>query len=78
MSTSDTSNMPAISAAKPPPERVTLSAARLSDAREVLFLVTGVDKREALQRWQRDEDIPARAICPPAGVDIFTDVELRH
>jgi 6-phosphogluconolactonase len=61
---------------KPPPERVSLSAARLSDARAVWFLVTGEDKRDALQRWQRDEEIPARFICPPGGVDIYTDIDV--
>ncbi len=58
-------------APKPPLERVSLSAARLSRAREVLFLVEGASKREAVARWKMGERIPARAIHPQAGVDVL-------
>jgi 6-phosphogluconolactonase len=62
-------------APKPPPERVSLSAERLSRARRVLFLVAGADKRDALARWRRGEDLPAAAIRPRAGVDVLMDQE---
>jgi 6-phosphogluconolactonase len=58
-------------APKPPRERVSLSTARLSRAREVLFLVSGESKRPALSQWRAGDDIPARAIAPPAGVDVL-------
>ena len=61
-------------APKPPPERVSLSARRLSQARRVLFLVTGQDKGDALSRWQGGEPMPAAAIRPAGGVDVLTDV----
>ncbi len=60
-----------LDAPKPPPERVSLSAARLSRAREVLFLVAGEAKRAALARWRAGEPISARAIRPAAGVDVW-------
>ncbi|MDB6062790.1 MAG: 6-phosphogluconolactonase [Verrucomicrobiaceae bacterium] len=60
-------------APKPPPERISLTASRLSAARAVWFLVAGPQKHEALMRWERGEDIPAAHIQPAAGVDIFTD-----
>lgn len=60
-------------APKPPPERVSLSAARLSDARHVLFLVEGAGKRDAVARWRRGESLPATAITPPSGVDVLLD-----
>ena len=63
-------------APKPPPERVSLSAARLSRAREVLFLIAGESKREAVQRWRAGEDISARAIRPRAGVDVLLESKL--
>ena len=63
-------------APKPPPERVSLSAARLSRAREVLFLVAGESKREAVARWRAGENIPARAIRPPSGVDVLVESKL--
>ena len=63
-------------APQPLPERVSLSAARLSRAREVLFLVAGESKRGAVARWRRGENIPARAIRPQAGVDVLVESEL--
>ena len=62
-------------APKPPPDRVSLSAARLSRARRVLFLITGADKRDALARWRRGEALPVGAIRPDAGVDVLMDNE---
>ena len=60
---------------KPPPDRVSLSAARLSATREVLFLVTGAGKQEAVERWRAGELLPAARIAPDAGVDILVDCE---
>ncbi|MDR2195407.1 MAG: 6-phosphogluconolactonase [Gallionellaceae bacterium] len=51
-------------APKPPPERVSLSARRLGRAREVIFLVAGESKREAVRQWQEGGAIPAAAIAP--------------
>ena len=63
-------------APKPPPERVSLSAARLSRARAVLFLAEGEAKREAITRWRNAERIPAAAITPASGVDVLTESKL--
>ncbi|MET0230095.1 MAG: 6-phosphogluconolactonase [Rhodanobacteraceae bacterium] len=63
-------------APKPPPERVSLSAARLSDARVVLFLVSGESKRDAVRRWREGEPIAAAGIQPAAGVDVLIDAAL--
>lgn len=60
-------------APKPPPERVTLSAARLSRTRQALFLVTGAGKRTALTAWRQGRDIPARRIAPPGGAELWLD-----
>jgi 6-phosphogluconolactonase len=60
-----------LDAPKPPPERVTLSAARLSRARQVLFLVSAEAKRHAIAAWRAGRNIPARAIAPAAGVDVL-------
>ena len=68
--------LPVFDAPKPPPERITLSAARLARARSVLFLVEGESKRDAVTRWRLGADIPARAIRPRAGVDVLVDAAL--
>jgi 6-phosphogluconolactonase len=65
-----------LDAPKPPPQRVSMSAARLSRAREVLFLIDGESKRDAVTRWRAGADIPARAIRPFAGVDALTEQSL--
>ena len=49
-------------APKPPPERVSLSAARLSRSRRVWFLVSGGSKREAMRRWREGEPLPVGAV----------------
>lgn len=58
-------------APKLPSDRVSLSASRLSRAARVWFLVTGIDKQEAIQSWRQGEIIPAASITPPNGVDIW-------
>lgn len=60
-------------APKPPPDRISLSAQRLSCARQVLFLVTGAGKQDAVMRWRAGERIPVAAICPPGGVDVLLE-----
>lgn len=49
-------------ASKPPLERVSLSAARLSRSQRVWFVVTGSGKREALLRWEGGETLPVSAV----------------
>lgn len=63
-------------AAKPPPQRVSLSAARLGRAQQVLFLVDGETKHDAVMRWRAGDDIPARAIRPAGGVDVLVESRL--
>jgi 6-phosphogluconolactonase len=49
-------------APKPPPERVSLSAARLNRSQCVWFVITGAGKREALSRWKKGDPLPVSAI----------------
>lgn len=63
-------------APKPPAQRVTLSAARLSRARKVIFLISGESKHKAVTEWRAGKAIPARAIIPVAGVDVLVESAL--
>lgn len=63
-------------APEPPPQRVSLSAARLNRSREVTFLVSGESKHRAVGMWRGGCDIPARAIMPAAGVDVLVESAL--
>ncbi len=60
-------------APKPPPDRVSLSAWRLSLSQSVVVLVTGEAKRDAVRRWGAGENLPIRSIAPPGGVDVFAE-----
>lgn len=60
-------------APKPPRERVSLTPRCLSRGENVLFLVTGAAKREAVARWRAGEMLPAALIRPVNGVDILID-----
>lgn len=48
---------------KPPPERVSISAKALGNAQQVIFLITGTNKQEAIKLWQQDHDLPVTQIC---------------
>ena len=62
-----------LDAPKPPQQRVSLSAHRLSAARQVMFLVTGAAKQQAINDWRKGVVIPAAAIAPGSGVDIYLE-----
>jgi 6-phosphogluconolactonase len=61
---------------KRPPQRVSLSAARLSRSRRIIFLVSGESKHKAVARWRAGENIPARAIMGENGVDVLVESAL--
>jgi 6-phosphogluconolactonase len=63
-------------APKPPPQRVSLSGARLSRAREVLFLIAGESKRSAVGRWRAGEKLPPGAIRSAGGLDVLVELAL--
>ncbi len=66
------------SAPKPPSDRVSLSAFRLSTSRQVMFLVTGQSKRQAVKDWRNGASIPAAAIAPDIGVEIYIEAALMN
>lgn len=60
-------------APKPPPERVSLSAARLARSRRVVVLVTGADKRAALAAWRDGADLPVARLARRVPVEVLAD-----
>ncbi|MGZ4990759.1 MAG: 6-phosphogluconolactonase [Methylobacter sp.] len=58
---------------KPPPERVSISAKALSNTRELIFLITGANKQDAVKQWRSGEDLPVATIVPENPVDIYID-----
>lgn len=60
-------------APKPPPDRVSLSAARLSRASEIVVIVAGAGKRCAVRRLYERADIPICSIKPTGSMDVVLD-----
>lgn len=60
-------------APKPPPERVSLGVAALSNTGELLFLVTGAGKQDAVDQWRRGVNLPVAQIRPAAGARVLID-----
>jgi 6-phosphogluconolactonase len=58
---------------KPPPERVTISAKALSNTQQLIFLITGTNKQEAVKNWRSDQDLPVATIVPENPIDIYID-----
>ncbi|MGZ8911346.1 MAG: 6-phosphogluconolactonase [Methylococcaceae bacterium] len=58
---------------KPPPERVSISAKALSKSSQVIFLVTGKNKQEAVQNWRSGQDLPVATIISENPVDVYID-----
>jgi len=60
-------------APKPPPQRVSLSAATLSQTRHLLFLITGSSKTAALRAWQAGAALPVAQISPAIAPNLYLD-----
>lgn len=64
---------PVFHAPKPPPDRISLSMEALNNTREMLILVTGQEKRNALAAWQRGEPLPVAQLSPSNGIDVIIE-----
>jgi 6-phosphogluconolactonase len=64
--------VPVFEAPKPPAERITISQNRLNNTHEVMFLVTGAGKQEAVDNWLKGVAIPATLIKGKNGVDVYS------
>jgi 6-phosphogluconolactonase len=70
--------VPVFNSPKPPSERITISQNRLNNTHEVIFIVTGTGKQEAVDNWRKGVAIPATLISPKNGVDVYCyEVELN-
>lgn len=58
---------------KPPPKRVSISAKALSNTHELLFLVTGKNKRDIVKAWRAGEALPVASIKPENTLDVYID-----
>ena len=58
---------------KPPPERVSISAKALGNTQQLIFLITGANKQEAVKNWRSGQDLPVATIVPENPIDIYID-----
>lgn len=58
---------------KPPSDRISLSAKTLANTRQLIFIVTGASKQDAVKQWKQGVALPVAAIKPASGVDIYID-----
>lgn len=63
--------VPVYNSPKPPADRVTMSQDRLNNADEVMFLVTGAGKQEAVDHWRNGIQIPATLVTGKNGADVY-------
>ncbi|MGJ8619693.1 MAG: 6-phosphogluconolactonase [Methylophilaceae bacterium] len=63
--------VPVFEAPKPPADRITISQNRLNNAHEVMFLVTGAGKQEAVDHWRNGVVIPATLVTGKNGADVY-------
>jgi 6-phosphogluconolactonase len=64
--------VPVYDAPKAPPLRITISQNRLNNTNEVMFLVTGAGKQEAVDNWRKGVAIPASLITGQNGADVYS------
>jgi len=57
---------------KPPNHRISLSPSRLSSTENILFLISGKNKLDALNQWKGDDDIPVKLISAKNQIMIMT------
>ncbi len=60
---------------KPPPERVSMSAKALSATQQLIFIITGASKQDAIKQWRSGQDLPVASIQLNDPVDIYMDKE---
>jgi 6-phosphogluconolactonase len=65
-----------LDAPKPPPQRISLSARRLSKTHQLFFIITGMNKSRAVKDWRSGVYIPATTVTPKNGVDIYIEAAL--
>ena len=67
--------LPVLNAPKPPPERVSLSSACLSNNEQILILITGSSKHDRVLDWISGVDMPVTTITTKNQAKVYCDQE---
>lgn len=65
--------IPVHDAPKPPPERVSMTPRALAASREMLILITGSGKREAMDAWAGGADLPVVRVASMGSAMVLAD-----
>ena len=65
--------IPVKGAPKPPPERVSLTPRALAACRRMLIVITGADKRGAVDAWRRGADLPVIRVASQGRARVLLD-----
>lgn len=74
--TTDASVIAVHDAPKPPPDRISLGWQALQNCRQMLLLVSGKDKRQAVEQWRQGADLPISRVADVAQATVFIDAGL--
>lgn len=67
--------VPVHNAPKPPADRVSLSTAALGSCRQLLFLITGKGKQQAVAQWRSGKDLPIAQIKSSGVSEVLVDCD---
>jgi 6-phosphogluconolactonase len=65
--------VPVHHAPKPPADRVSMSARALGSCRQLIILVTGASKQDAIARWQQGDSLPVNRITTSSSTEVLVD-----
>ncbi len=65
-------------APKPPPERISLTAAALQQCHQMLVLITGESKRDAVKQWQQGSRLPVVELSDIDQASVYIEASLMR
>ena len=68
--------IPVHHAPKPPSDRISLTLNALQNCRQMLVLVSGESKREAVGRWRQGDDLPIARVANVEQATVFIEASL--
>jgi len=68
--------IPVFNSPKLPAERGTISVNRLSNARKIIYMVSGNNKKDAMIQWKKGNWLPVAEIKAKESIDVYHDTKL--
>ena len=65
--------VPVHHAPKPPADRVSMTERALGSCQQLIILVTGASKQDAVARWQQGDSLPVNRITTSGSTEVLVD-----